>query len=323
MMRPCLAAALLIFLAAPAAQAAMFDGLFAFTKTTSTAPLPDDSTVQVPDVTLLGPRTDAGVCIAAIRKAEAAHGIPADLLLAIGLQEAGMSYQGSMTIWPWSLNVEGRGIRFDTRAEAEAFLSGELAQSRRSIDVGCLQINLRWHPGAFPSPQAGFDPAQNADYAARFLRSLYLETGDWLEATGRYHSATPHLKDIYLLGIEQHLARLDRNAGSFDALAEQGYLPQDGISLAAGVTLTSVARTMNPLHAPVRQAATLAAGRTTYRRTLLVLARTPDEQGNVVTASSQGGTGWANDDASRGGSLFAPRQANENNGASDIDGLMP
>lgn len=276
-MRRALAAALSLALAAPAAQAAMFEGLFAFANKGIDTPLPDMPGAGEPQP-LLGPHADAGVCIAAIRQAEAAYGIPTDLLLAIGLQEAGMSYNGSMTIWPWSLNVEGRGVRFDTRAEAEAFLAGELAQGRQSIDVGCLQINLRWHPDAFPTPAAGFDPARNADYAARFLSGLYLETGDWLEAAGHYHSATPELKAIYLSGIERHLARLEGDVASFDALARHAPMaPAGGILLAAGVRLDGQAvRRMNPLHAPVRQAA-LAGTRGQYRRTLQALPRAGGE----------------------------------------------
>ncbi len=315
-MRPGLAAALVLCLATPSANAGMFEGLFAFAKPGADAPLPDESEEPSPDLAALGPRADAGVCIAAIRQAEAAHGIPTDLLLAIGLQEAGMSYKGSMTIWPWSLNVEGQGFRFNTRAEAEAFLADELAQGTRSIDVGCLQVNLRWHPDAFPSPAAGFDPARNADYAARFLRGLYLETGDWLQAAGRYHSVTPDLRDIYLAGIQKHLGQLGDSAASFDALAEQAFPGEDSPIFAAGVTLDApVMRRMNPLHVPVRQAVALSAGNEVYRRTLLVLARASDEGMDPVALSDQAGTGWAADDAGRGGSLFAPLPADDGSDA--------
>lgn len=311
-MRLGLAAALVLCLAAPSANAEMFEGLFAFAEPGSSALLPDDSDKQVPHLAAPGPRADAGACIAAIRKAEAAYGIPTNLLLAIGLQEAGMSYKGSMTIWPWSLNVEGRGFRFDTRTEAEAFLSDELAQGKRSIDVGCLQVNLRWHPDAFPSPTEGFDPARNADYAARFLRGLYLETGDWLRAAGRYHSATPDLRDIYLTGIEKHLSQLNHSAASFDALAEQAFPAQDDPTFAAGVTLDApIMRRMNPLHEPVRQAAALSLRKDVYRRTLMVLVHPSDEAINPVALSDQAGTGWGADDAGRGGSLFAPVPADD------------
>lgn len=262
-----LAVALVIGLTGAPAQAGLFDGLFAFSEDAG-IPEIDSEAIPLADAgSAVGP--DAGACIAAIRQAEKSHGIPADLLLAIGLQEAGIGHKGSMTVWPWSLNIEGQGYRFDTRAEAEAFLMDALEQGRQSIDVGCLQINLRWHPGAFPSPAAGFDPARNADYAARFLRGLYLETGDWLEAAGRYHSATQELKDSYQAGVEGHLTRLDGNTAQIDALAGPGSLA--GLALGDGVRLDGTSRRMNPLHAPVRTVGGQAQGR--YQRTLLALPR--------------------------------------------------
>lgn len=214
MRRACL---IVVFhLALPSASdAGIFDGLFNF---------PGKSASEAAVETEIDQRTmttgpDQAICIQAIREAERAHGIPHDLLMALGLQEAGMTFQGTRTIWPWSVNVEGRGHRFDTRAEAEAFVQGQLAQGIRSIDVGCLQINLRWHPDAFPTPGAGFEPALNADYAARFLSDLKAQTGDWWQAAGHYHSATPDRKAIYLAGLSRHVAALENGSVKLDALA--------------------------------------------------------------------------------------------------------
>ena len=60
----------------------------------------------------------------------------------------------------------------------------------RSIDVGCFQINLAYHPGAFTSLDQAFDPRHNAHYAARFLTDLHQRSGSWDEAIGAYHSAS-------------------------------------------------------------------------------------------------------------------------------------
>jgi hypothetical protein len=84
-----------------------------------------------------------------------------------------------------------------TRAEAVAEVQARLAAGTRSIDIGCMQINLLHHPDAFPSVDAGFDPAANIGYAVRFLRQLHAQTGDWAAATARYHSATPERGLIY------------------------------------------------------------------------------------------------------------------------------
>ena len=43
----------------------------------------------------------------------------------------------------------------------------------------------------FPSLESMFDPQVGAGYAARFLKSLYAERGNWSAAAGAYHSQTP------------------------------------------------------------------------------------------------------------------------------------
>ncbi|HCF18886.1 MAG TPA: hypothetical protein DEV96_12760, partial [Rhodospirillum rubrum] len=55
-------------------------------------------------------------------------------------------------------------------------------------DVGCMQVNLRYHGGAFDSLEEAIDPAANVAYAASFLRRLFDDTNDWAEAVTAYHS---------------------------------------------------------------------------------------------------------------------------------------
>jgi soluble lytic murein transglycosylase-like protein len=72
-----------------------------------------------------------------------------------------------------------------------AAVAGQLARGQRSVDIGCLQVNLHYHPEAFPGLAEGFDPATNARYAVRFLLELRGRTGNWAEAIAQYHSADP------------------------------------------------------------------------------------------------------------------------------------
>lgn len=148
---------------------------------------------------------DMGVCIASIRAAEKRHGIPENLLMAIGLQEAGRERNGQMTIWPWSINSHGKTHMFDTKAEAIAFVRAEKAAGKTLIDTGCLQVNQRWHPDAFASLEEAFDPDASAEYAARFLARLKEDAGDWMTAAGNYHSFTPQHHNRYLAGIRKNL----------------------------------------------------------------------------------------------------------------------
>jgi hypothetical protein len=139
------------------------------------------------------------LCRPAIEAAERRHGIPSRLLAAIARVESGRAdpATGEVGPWPWTINVEGQGFYFDTKAQAIAAVNAWRARGSRSIDVGCTQVNLVHHPDAFPSLEMAFDPATNADYAARFLTKLRGQTGNWEKATAWYHSATPELGDAY------------------------------------------------------------------------------------------------------------------------------
>ena len=53
-----------------------------------------------------------------------------------------------------------------------------------------------------------FDPETGADYAARFLKSLYLERGDWSAAAGAYHSQSPDRANVYRARFDRILAGL-------------------------------------------------------------------------------------------------------------------
>lgn len=137
-------------------------------------------------------------CRQAIAMVERSTGTPAGLMAAIARVESGRpDGQGGVHPWPWTINVEGAGYIYDTKAEAIAAVRAFQAKGARSIDVGCMQVNLMYHPRAFASLDEGFDPAANAAYAARYLKDLHAQSKDWVKATAHYHSATPELGEAY------------------------------------------------------------------------------------------------------------------------------
>jgi Transglycosylase SLT domain len=141
---------------------------------------------------------DDQVCLQHIRSEERGHRIPSGLLAAIGLTESGRALKrGQMTVWPWTVNAAGEGHYFESKADAIAFVEGKLADGVESIDVGCMQINLKHHPDAFGSLEDAFDPATNAAYGADFLTALHGQLNGWLAAARRYHSATPEKGEAY------------------------------------------------------------------------------------------------------------------------------
>lgn len=138
-------------------------------------------------------------CIAAIASAERSADIPSGLLQAIGQVESGRASptDGTVQPWPWTIDVGGTGYFFATEMEAVAAAAAWQGRGIASIDVGCLQVNLAYHPTAFASLENAFDPVTNAAYAAAFLRQLFTQTGSWPAAVAAYHSQTRQVGAAY------------------------------------------------------------------------------------------------------------------------------
>ncbi len=139
------------------------------------------------------------ICRTAAAAAETALHVPNAFLSAIAKVESGRSdpSTGLLAAWPWTVNAEGTGSFYASKAEAVAAVQALQARGVRSIDVGCLQVNLLHHPDAFASLDQAFDPAANAMYAAGFLVALLHQTGSWPLAAAAYHSQTPTLGAPY------------------------------------------------------------------------------------------------------------------------------
>lgn len=148
------------------------------------------------------------LCLMAARTAASKTGVPLPILLAITLTETGRTTETGLQPWPWAVNQAGEGHWFDTPAEAVEFAESQLDLGLRNFDVGCFQVNHRWHSKGFSSTADMFDPASNALYAARFLADLYTENGDWPRAAAAYHSRTPEFATKYQARFEAILAGL-------------------------------------------------------------------------------------------------------------------
>jgi hypothetical protein len=135
----------------------------------------------------------ARLCLEAASSAAAATGVPRDVLVALSVVETGRGGQP----WPWTVNLGGDGHWLDTPEDAEALVQDSVEVGRTNIDIGCFQLNYRWHADAFPSVSAMLDPEANALYAAEFLAEKHAQTGDWALAAAAYHSATPEYAARY------------------------------------------------------------------------------------------------------------------------------
>lgn len=141
---------------------------------------------------------------------EQKYNIPTHLLAAISTTESGRWHKelGMAIPWPWTVNVEGKGYYFKSKAEAIAQTTNFIQQGKRSIDVGCMQVNLKHHSKAFANLEEAFDPEKNVAYAAKFLRTNYADLGDWIKATAAYHSRTQVHGQRYLVQIERAWNRI-------------------------------------------------------------------------------------------------------------------
>ncbi len=176
----------------------------------------------------------ADLCDRAAIEASRTNGIPLNVLRTISRAETGRSSGGKLQPWPWTVNMEGTGRWFSTLDEARSHVFLHFKNGARSFDVGCFQINYKWHGEKFRSIDDMFDPFLNAEYAAIFLVGLFQEFGNWPDAAGAYHSRTPGFANKY--------------ATRFDKIRNE-LPPITGITraLRAGNThsLLSVARTVN------------------------------------------------------------------------------
>lgn len=148
------------------------------------------------------------ICEQVTQVASRQSGVPIDVMRAISLTETGRTIAGAFRAWPWAVNMEGDDAWFNTRDEATAFALAAYDRGARSFDVGCFQINYKWHGEHFSSIEEMFDPLANAQYAARLLAELYAETGDWSSAAGAYHSRTPEYATRYTERFERIFAGL-------------------------------------------------------------------------------------------------------------------
>jgi len=166
-----------------------------------TLPAPD---VQrpAPDAALLA-TSDRNACLQHIDEAEQRFQIPRGILRSIAYVES--SWGGAP--WPWTMNVGGRSYYFRTKAEAIQAASLPNGQLRPS-DLGCMQINTRWHGHRFRNAGHMLDPRTNVLYAGWYLRTLYLQYGSWHEAVARYHSSQGIHQRAYLCRVVSVRMRL-------------------------------------------------------------------------------------------------------------------
>lgn len=171
--------------------------------------------------------------------------MPGSLLPSIARVESGRLDGGTGRVrpWPWTINVEGTGSFFDTKEQAVAAVQGLQARGVRSIDVGCMQVNLMHHPKAFATLEDAFDPGANARYAMTFLSALFRQTNNWSLATAYYHSQSPDRGEDYQRRV---FGRVMTPMGAGPAVTAKAGLPAATSAFAAITPASSIYAAIPP-----------------------------------------------------------------------------
>lgn len=164
----------------------------------------------------------ADMCRIAIDEVEEEFNIKKNLLHTIASVESGrfVKARNKRLPWPWTVHANGKGYYFKTKQEAVDAVKSMQANGLKNIDVGCMQINLRYHGNNFSSLEDAFEPKKNVSYSASFLKKLHKRTANWAKTAMHYHSKNASKGAKYKARLEKHFAKyvaMD-NGGSTIAL---------------------------------------------------------------------------------------------------------
>ncbi|MCP4966485.1 MAG: lytic transglycosylase domain-containing protein, partial [bacterium] len=150
---------------------------------------------------------------AGYRSIATAEGIPHTLLYAMALTESGKQIEpaGGYRPWPWTLNLAGQGYFYSSRSAAWKALTGWISEGKRSIDIGLMQVNWRYHQDRLGTTWQALDPYHNLRVGAAILQACYQIRQDWWSSVGCYHSpANESRADRYRQRVVSHWRRINR-----------------------------------------------------------------------------------------------------------------
>ncbi|EGQ8542034.1 transglycosylase SLT domain-containing protein [Vibrio parahaemolyticus] len=123
-------------------------------------------------------------------KAAKAHNLDPLLVYSVALAESASGRgNGSISPWPWTLRVPGLPFYAKSEDQAKAKLAEFQEQYGRAIDVGFMQVSIRWNGHRVSSPADLLDPETNVMVGAEVLSEAIKSSPNDLElGVGRYHA---------------------------------------------------------------------------------------------------------------------------------------
>src|SRR3546814_16413519 len=89
---------------------------------------------------------------------------------------------------PPTMNIEGKTYPARDLEDMAQVISNNWTRGVRSIDVGCMQINLKFHGEKFSRLTDLLHSPTNVDYGASYLIKLAIDRGSWREGVMDYHN---------------------------------------------------------------------------------------------------------------------------------------
>jgi len=117
------------------------------------------------------------------------RGLDPYILYAVALVESAKVSKRVARPWPWALNRQGHPFIPSSLTEAKEILGGTLAKGIRNIDVGLMQVNVRWQGHRVSQPEDLLDPETNLKVGADVLaEAIGSAPGNLPLGIGRYHA---------------------------------------------------------------------------------------------------------------------------------------
>lgn len=133
-------------------------------------------------------------------------GIPKALVMAIARQESGLH--------PWCVNVQGKDYVPRTHEEAVKIIQ-HAHISRKSYDIGIMQINSRWTRQWKMNPLDLLDPETNIKLGLKILKGEIQRYGlNWI-AVGKYHTPHPERGRKYAWRVYNRLKEVNHDKALF------------------------------------------------------------------------------------------------------------
>ncbi len=151
------------------------------------------------------PKNSSRIVPQAYQQIALKQGVPSKMLFAIALQESRKSIgQKIVRPWPWTLNFAGEARRYQNSQQVVLALSEALDDGKTNIDVGLMQINMKYHGHRFGSLAQAVDPVSNVTVAAKILKEEFKSCDlDWWCAVGRYHSRRRSHSEKYISMVRE------------------------------------------------------------------------------------------------------------------------